>query len=135
MTSVAKNAFKRMPCIDFLVQFQENTDQVRNLLYSGNKINVISPAYTWKLGFKIRKTNLRAQKINGYILKIFRTIIANLKIEDNVGKLTFFKKTLPVANIKFEMVLRISFLKISNTACHLGKNYLCKSFILSMRLY
>ena len=37
----------------------------------------MSPAYAKKLGIKTQKTNVRAQKIDGSTLEIFRIVIAN----------------------------------------------------------
>ena len=36
------------------------------------------PHYTQKIDLKIWKTNITAQKINNFILKIFKKIIANV---------------------------------------------------------
>ena len=43
---------KRVPCIYYLVQFQEDQEQVRALLDSGSNVNVMSPAYIERLGLK-----------------------------------------------------------------------------------
>ena len=37
----------------------------------------MSPNFTWKLGFNIRKANIRAQKINSFALKTFEIVIAD----------------------------------------------------------
>ena len=75
----------------------------------------MSLAYVEKLGLKSRKTNVRAQKIDGSTLIIFGIVIADFLVEDKDGKPRFFQKTFLVANTKFEVILRIPFLKISNT--------------------
>ena len=41
-------------------------------------------------------------------------VIANFQMEDKSGKPRFFQKTFLVANTKFEVILRMFFLKISN---------------------
>ena len=46
--------------------------------------------YTWKLGFKIRKTNIGVQKIDSSTLKTFVMMIANFQVKDKIGKLRFF---------------------------------------------
>ena len=63
----------RVLCIYYPVQFQENQgqkgqEQVRALLDSGSEVNAISSTYAKRLGFKIRKTNVGAQMINGSTL-------------------------------------------------------------------
>ena len=65
----------KVPCIYYPVGFQE--EQIRALLDSGSKVNAMNPNYAWKLGLKIRKTNIRAQKIDSSALEIFRMVIAD----------------------------------------------------------
>ena len=65
----------RVPCIHYPVRFQE--EQVRALLDSGSKVNAMSSAYAKKLGLKTRKTNVRAQKIDGSALEMFGMVIAD----------------------------------------------------------
>ena len=84
------------------------------MLNSGSKVNAISPAYAKKLGFKTRKTNVRAQKINGSALETFGMVIADFQLEDKGGRPRFFQETFLVTDTKFEVILGISFLKLSN---------------------
>ena len=65
----------RVPCIHYPVQFQE--EQVRALFNSGSEVNAMNPDYAWKLGLKIRRTNIGAQKIDGSALETFRMVIAD----------------------------------------------------------
>ena len=81
---------------------------------SGNKVNAISLTYIKKLGFKIRKTNVGAQKIDGSALETFGMVIADFQLEDKGGRPRFFQETFLVADTKFEVVLEMPFLKISN---------------------
>ena len=71
--------------------------------------------FTQKLGFKVKKINIRAQKIDGFTLKIFEIVIADFQIENKVDMPRLFQKIILVANTKFEVVLRMFFLKFSNT--------------------
>ena len=80
--------------------------------------------YTWKLGLKIRKTNVGAQKIDGSALEIFAMVIADFQIEDKASSSRFFQETFLVANTKFEMILEMFFLKISNANVSFGKKTL-----------
>ena len=41
-------------------------------------------------------------------------VIADFQIANKVGKLRFFQKTFLIANTKFEMIIKIFFLKIRN---------------------
>ena len=127
-TSVSKidgsNEIVRVLYIYYLVCFQEDQKQVRALFNKGNKINAMSPAYTKKLGLKTWKINVRAQKIDGSALETFGMVIAGFQVEDKGGRPEFFQETFLVTNIKFEVVLRMLFLKISNADRTFGKETL-----------
>ena len=81
---------------------------------SGSKVNAINPNYVWKLGLKIQKTNVEAQKIDGFALEIFEIVIVDFQVEDKASKPRFFQKTFLVTDTKFEVILEMLFLKISN---------------------
>ena len=102
----------RVPCIYYPVRFQE--EQVRALLGSGSEINAMNLDYAWKLRLKIRKTNVGAQKIDGSTLETFGIVIADFEIKDKASRPRFFQETFLVANTKFEVILKMLFLKISN---------------------
>ena len=84
----------------------------------------MSPAYAKKLGLKTRKTNVRAQKIDGSALKIFGMVIADFQVEDKGDRPRFFQETFLVADIKFKVVLGMPFLKISNADLGIGEETL-----------
>ena len=95
----------------------------------------MSPAYAKRLGLKTRKTNVRAQKINGSTLKTFGMVIADFQVEDKGGRPRFFQEIFLVANTKFEVVLGMFFLKISNADVAFGEGTLTwKSYITSEAL-
>ena len=48
-------------------------------------------------------------------------MITNFQIKDKIGKPRFFQKTFLIVDTKFEMILRMSFLKISNINMLFGK--------------
>ena len=102
----------RVPCIHYPVQFQK--EQVKALLDSSNEVNAMNPEYARKLGLKIRRTNVGAQKINGSTLETFGIVIADFQLEDKASRPKFFQETFLVANTKFEVILEMPFLKISN---------------------
>ena len=116
----------RVPYIYYPVQFQEDQGQkqVRALLNSGSGVNAISLAYAKRLGLKARKINVGAQKINGSTLKTFGMVIADFHVEDKGGRPRFFQETFLVADIKFEVILGMPFLKISNADVAFGEGTL-----------
>ena len=71
-----------------------------------------------------RKTNVGAQKIDGSVLETFGMVIADFQVEDKGGKPRFFQKTFLVADTKFEVILGMLFLKISNADMTFGKRTL-----------
>ena len=46
--------------IHYPVQFQKDKEVIRALIDFGSKVNAINPAYTSKLGFLVRKTDVGA---------------------------------------------------------------------------
>ena len=78
----------RVPCIHYSVRFQE--EQVRALLDSGNKVNAMNSDYAWKLGLKIWRTNVGAQKIDDSALETFKMVIADFEVEDKASRPRFF---------------------------------------------
>lgn len=96
----------------------------KGLLNSRNEDNAINPAFTWKLGFHIQKTNIGAQKIDNSILKTFGIVITDLKIENKASKSRFFQKTFLAAETKLEVILEMLFLKINNADVSFSKKTL-----------
>ena len=84
----------------------------------------MSPAYIEKLGLKTWKINIGAQKIDGSTLKTFGMVIVDFQIEDKASRPKFFQKPFLVADTKFEMILGMLFLKISNANMLFGENTL-----------
>ena len=84
----------------------------------------MSPAYAKRLGLKTRKTNVGAQKIDGSALETFGMVIADFQVEDKSGRPRFFQETFLVANTKFEVILGMPFLKISNANVVFGEGTL-----------
>ena len=84
----------------------------------------MNPDYTQKLELKIRRTNVKAQKIDGSTLETFGIVIADFQVENKASKPRFFQEIFLVANNKFEVILRMFFLKISNTDMSFGEKTL-----------
>ena len=73
-----------------------------------------SRAHDITLGFKIQKTNVRAQKINGNNLKTFAIVVFTFSISEKDDKKKFFEKSFLLAEIKLGIVLEMPFLTMSN---------------------
>ena len=91
------------------------------MLNIGSEINTINLAFTQKLSLHIGKTNVGAQKIDDSALETFKMVIADLKVEDKAAKSRFFQEIFSVADTKFEAILGMPFMKISNTDKSFGK--------------
>ena len=50
----------------------------------------MNPDFARKLGFKVRKTNVGAQKIDGSALETFGMVIADFQMEDKANMPRFF---------------------------------------------
>ncbi len=74
----------------------------------------MSKAFASQFGLKIRKTNIRAQKIDGYTLKTYGIVIPTLSMLDMDDRERFFEKSFLLANIKLNVMLGILFLIINN---------------------
>ena len=62
--------------------------------------------------------------IDGSALKTCEMVIADLQVEDKIGKSRFFQETFLIANTKFEFILGMLFLKFSNVDMLFGKRIL-----------
>ena len=135
VTDGGEEVVARVFCIYYPVWFQKNEEQVRALLDSSSKVNAISLAYAKRLGFKTQKTNVEAQKIDGSALETFGMVIADFQVEDKDGRPKFFQETFLVADIKFEVILGMLFLKLSNADVLFGEAILTwKSYTTSKAL-
>ena len=74
----------------------------------------MSPTFAKRSSLKTWKTSVGAQKIDGSVLETFEIVIADFQMEDKDGRSRFFEQTFLVANTKFEVILGMSFLKLSN---------------------
>ena len=104
----------RVPYIHYPVQFRKDDSETRALLDSGSEVNAMNPAYAKKLGLRIRKTDVGAQKIDGSSLDTFGMVIADFQIQDKLGRARFFQETFLVADTKMDVVLGMPFLTLSN---------------------
>ena len=84
----------------------------------------MNPAFAQKLGLKTKKTNIWAQKMNGSALKTFGMVIVDFQLEDKGGRPQFFQETFLVADTKFDIILEMPFLKLSNADISFGEEIL-----------
>ena len=106
---------ERVLCIHYPLRFQKDIACVRALVNLSSEVNAMTPTYAAKLGFKVRKTDIKAQKIDSFILKTFGIVLADFQVEDKLGRARFFQETFLLANINMEVVLGMLFLTFSNT--------------------
>lgn len=60
-------------------------DEIKALLNSESKVNIIKQAFVFQLGLKIWKTNIEVQKINGTTLEIYKIIVFTFFILNKYG--------------------------------------------------
>lgn len=52
----------------------------------GSKVNVITLAYAAKLGLKVRLTEFRAQKIDGFNFKMFEIVLISFQVDNKLSQ-------------------------------------------------
>ena len=62
---------KKIPYIHHPLRFQKDPHKDKALIDLSNEVNTMTPVYAAKLGLKVWKTNIGAQKIDGYIFDTF----------------------------------------------------------------
>ena len=102
----------RIPCIHYPIQFKKN--KVWALINSSSKVNAMTSAYASKLGLRVCRTNIGAQKIDGSTFKTFKMVLANFQVEHKLRRAWFFQKTFLLTDISVEVVLKMLFLTFSN---------------------
>ena len=89
-------------------------DQTKTLLNSRSKVNAMSETFTHQLGLTIWKINVRAQKINGTILDIYRIVVSTFSVSDKDDRERFFEENFLLTNIKSKIVFGMLFLNMNN---------------------
>ncbi len=74
----------------------------------------MSQAFAQQLGLKIRKTNVRAQKIDGTTLETYGMVVSTFSVSDKVGRERFFEESFLLADVSPDIVLGMPFLIMSN---------------------
>lgn len=124
MTEAKKKALERVLCIYYPIQFKKETDEIWVLINLETEVNAMSSVYLKKLGLWMRKTNIRARKIDGSTLEIYGIVIADFQIQNKLQKARFFEDTSLVANINVEIVFEMSFLIFSKVKVDFAKKEL-----------
>lgn len=106
---------KCMPYIYYLLQFKKNQIKVQVLINSGSKVNIITPAYTKKLGHQTQKTDINDQKIDRSRLATYKIVIAKFQVSNKLSKACFFQATFLLVNTSVDIILGIPFLILNNT--------------------
>ena len=60
-------------------------------------------------------TNIEVQKIDGTILKTYQIVVFTFFVSNKDSKKRFFEDNFLLANVKLDVMLRISFLVMNNT--------------------
>ena len=79
MTDAKKKAqiLEHIPYIYYPIQFKKNVDKVQAFIDSKSEVNIIAPVYEKKLDLRVQKTDVKAQKIEGPILKTYDIVLAD----------------------------------------------------------
>lgn len=105
----------RVLCIHYSVQFRKGDQKVtRPLIDFNSEINMMTLVYAKRLGLRTCQIKFEAQKMNNLSLEIFEIGIASFQIVDKFGRVQFFKETFLLVEISIKIVLKISFLTLSN---------------------
>lgn len=57
-----------------------------------NKVYIITPTYVFRLGFAIKQTIIKAQKIDKSFFNIYKMIIAGFKLQNKLKRFDFSRK-------------------------------------------
>ncbi len=113
-------ALKRVPCIWYPVQFQEN-QAIKALIDSDREVNTMTPVYAVKLGLITRKTSVGAQKIDSSPLETHGMTSAEFLLQDSLGRVRFSEEIFLLADTSIEVVLGMPFLTLSNADIEFAK--------------
>ena len=80
MASASKEALKVIldwvPCVYYPVQFRKDKEIIQALISFSSEVNAMTSAYTKKLGLRVQKTDVGAQKNDGSSLDTLEMVIA-----------------------------------------------------------
>lgn len=79
-------------------------------MHSGNVMNAMTSRSVVMFNISIRATSINTQKIDGFAIKTYETILAGFWTKDKVGKIRFFDETFLITNTSMEIVIEIDLL-------------------------
>lgn len=100
--------------IRYPIQFFENS--IKGLIHSKSEVDVMNPGFIQILSLIFRSINIRAQKIDKLLLKTYGIVSTSFLLQDNLGRVQFFKETFLFADINIEVVLKMLFLFLSDVS-------------------
>ncbi len=74
----------------------------------------MSQAFAQQLGLKICKTNVGAQKIDSTTLETYRMVVCTFSVLDKDDRERFFEESIPLADVKPDIVHGMPFQNMSN---------------------
>ncbi len=81
---------------------------------SESGVNIMSQAFAQQPGLKIRKTNVRAQKIAGTTLETYEMVVSTFSVSDKDRRERFFEESFILADVMLDIVLGMPFLTMNN---------------------
>lgn len=72
------------------------------------------PNYVARLGFKVRTINIKAQKIDGFMLKILWMVLTSFQVMDKLGRACFLQKIFLLTTTGVYVILGMLFLTFNN---------------------
>ena len=109
-----------VPYIHYLVHFWKSSGNIEALIDFGSEVNAITPTYTLKLGLRVQKTDIGAQKIDGSSLAIYRIVVAVFQVKDKPERFRFFRffrKTILLVDSSLAVILEKPFLFLRRSVC------------------
>lgn len=95
----------------------------------------MTSAYIAILGLYVYLTNIKAQKIDKFILLIYSMVLATFQLEEKQERMRFFQKIFLIANIAIEIILEMFFLIFSKIEINfVDQKLFLKTYILDKAL-
>ncbi len=74
----------------------------------------MSQAFVYELDLKIRKTNVKAQKIDSTTLETYGMVVSTIFVSDKDSRERIFGESFLLADVKPDIMLGMSFLTMNN---------------------
>ena len=78
------------------------------------EVNAIYPTFAKELGFSIKPSDIRVQKINGTTLNIYEIVVTAFLGTNKANQVKFFEEIFLITNVSLKIILRMLFLTLSN---------------------